>query len=395
MPYSHIHEAFHIAMLLKKHLDGTLKEEETAVLQKWVQESDTNLKLFKEVTEKNGLGEFEEALRQADTSEAWLAFRRKYALPLKKPTGKIRRFKRLVLYAASVLLIMCIGALFFVYHRPAEIISSAKIEKGFNGNQNKAVLKLADGTNIILDQKKAGVILKDGAILYDDGTNITAASGKQNAALLELSIPKGSTYQLTLSDGTQVWLNSASVLKYPIRFSGTERVVELNGEAYFSVTKDKSKPFKVMSRNQEVKVLGTSFNISAYADEPEIKTTLIEGSVQLTTSNNSSKSISLKPGQQGVVSNSSASVREVNVEDYVAWKEGVFVFNMTPIDEIMRQISRWYDVGVVYKHGVPNVTFSGKVKRSTSLPGVLDIFKSSSVDVKIEGRLLIVNGVAY
>jgi len=254
-------------------------------------------------------------------------------------------------------------------------------------------------------------------ISYLDGTDVLdgrlktgdGRSKAEDLGLLTLATPKGGTYQITLPDGTKVWLNAASSLRYPGSFDGDERVVELEGEAYFEVseqahggrsaagsgshvhtfTSSQKIPFKIISKGQTVEVLGTQFNISAYADDLEVKTTLVEGSVQIVNAN--SKAVNkLLPGQQSTVRGRNTDIQAVDTEKYTAWKTGLFHFSNTPFEDMMRQISRWYDVEVVYTATVPGDTFTGKMSRDLSLMTVLELLNVSNVQVRLEGKQLIV-----
>src|SRR5690606_18203557 len=206
----------------------------------------------------------------------------------------------------------------------------------------------------------------------------------------ELSTPKGGTYQIVLPDGTKVWLNAASTLKYPSRFDGGERVIELSGEAYFAVAKDVKKPFKVVSNGQEIQVLGTEFNISAYVDEAEMKTTLVAGAVQI-FNRQSSIVNRLEPGEQSIIRGAFTDIQKVETERYTAWKNGYFYFKQTPFAEIMRQLARWYDIDVIYKGSIPKETFSGVMDRNLTLNDVLKLLNVFSVQVQIEegGKLVV------
>ncbi|HEY6900894.1 MAG TPA: FecR domain-containing protein, partial [Puia sp.] len=195
-------------------------------------------------------------------------------------------------------------------------------------------------------------------------------------------------HKLVLSDGTQVWLNAQTTLTYPVSFTGKERVVKLTGEAYFEVAHDGTKPFKVVSNGQEVQVLGTSFDIKAYADEPVVQTTLLTGSVKLSASNNY---VLLKPGQQAVLENNKDfSVNEVEPSESIAWKNGYFLFKNEGIESVMRTIARWYNVDVSYEGDVKKRRLGGTVSRYQNLDDLLKTIElTKSVKFKIEGRKVI------
>jgi len=254
---------------------------------------------------------------------------------------------------------------------------------------NRATLTLADGRQIDLSDTQSGIVIGQERILYEEGAEELAGLELGEAVPLELWVPRGGTYQVTLADGTRVWLNSESKLKYPSRFDGNERVVELEGEAYFSVTKRESGhwPFHVVVDGQTVEVLGTEFNVSAYPDEPK-KTTLVEGSVAVTNPS-SGRTSSISPGEQAIVSGTTLDVVTVDVYKYTAWKDGLFYFKYTPFDELIREVARWYNVKVIYEGAIPKETFSGKMRRELSLMTALDLLDvSTKAKIKLEGRTL-------
>lgn len=268
---------------------------------------------------------------------------------------------------------------------------------------NKAVLVLANGSNVILDSAHNGLLgtsgqshfvkVKNGQLAYrDQHTNMVREEGKVQREIQynTLSTPRGGQYQITLSDGTKVWLNSASSLRFPVAFDGRERVVKLTGEAYFEVIEDKDHSFRVLTPNMEVVDLGTHFNISAYPDEPEIKTTLLEGSVAV---RKNGKEVTLKPGQQSIVTNQmkgGIEVENVNTEESVAWKNGYFSFHNTNIYEIMRRISRWYDVNVHLDDSL-HVYLNGEISRNVNVSKVFEMLElTGELDFDIEGKKIFV-----
>ncbi|MCD0488575.1 FecR domain-containing protein [Pedobacter sp. MC2016-14] len=263
---------------------------------------------------------------------------------------------------------------------------------------NKATLTLANGKVIALDNTTSGklaqqsgvqiVKTKDGQLVYQ----LTSAD-QETAASPEfyntISTPAGGQYQVNLPDGTKIWLNAASSITYPTRFAGATRKIRLSGEAYFEVSKDKAHPFMVTTDKQEIKVLGTHFNVNSYVDEQSTKTTLLEGSVQVSALKTKQTSI-LKPGEQAVLINNSMNVSTVETDEAIAWKNGYFQFNESNLASIMRQISRWYNIAVVFEGKSPDDLFHVKIPRNLSLPEVLKIFEMNGINFKIEGRTLIV-----
>jgi ferric-dicitrate binding protein FerR (iron transport regulator) len=220
-----------------------------------------------------------------------------------------------------------------------------------------------------------------------------AASGPEAAGVLWniITTPRGGKYQVTLSDGTRVWLNAESSLRFPTAFTGKNRAVTLTGEAYFDVAADKDKPFLVQTGETETLVLGTQFDINSYTDEGAVKTTLLEGAVRMGLG---SQQALLQPGEQGQFDADKRVIvtRSVNTKAVVAWKDGYYYFDRTPVQSVMRQIARWYDVDVVYEGAVPKDEIVGKIPRSAYVSEVLHIMELIGVHFRIEGRTIIVLG---
>ncbi|KAA9038661.1 DUF4974 domain-containing protein [Ginsengibacter hankyongi] len=260
---------------------------------------------------------------------------------------------------------------------------------------NKAVLIRSDGSKIVLDSIQNGTVLQKGPtkISKQGGLliyNVSAPSNPEEAVVYNtLSTPRGGQYQVVLSDGTRVWLNATSSLHFPSAFIGNQRVVELTGEAYFEVAKNKKKPFLVNVGDMQVKVLGTHFNINAYPDEDAIKTSLLEGSVKVTRA---AASGILKPGEQAILKNGDGQVeiREANMDEVIAWKNGLFQFDGADIRTIMREIGRWYNVEIIYSGTVPQRQFEGKISRDAQLTDVLQILELNNVKFSIVGNKIIV-----
>lgn len=272
----------------------------------------------------------------------------------------------------------------------------AAITSDLPPGKNGAILTLGDGSKVVLDSVKNGLIASQGGASATIKNGQLVYEGKGLALVYNtMTTPKGRQYQLILPDGTRVWLNSASSLRFPTAFTGKERRVELTGEAYFDVAKSATMPFKVSLQNDcEVEVLGTQFNINSYKDEKAIKTTLIEGSVSVSTSHR--KAI-LTPGEQSQVrtSGSQTDTNEIlitrpDTEQVLAWKNGVFNFGGIEFVEVARQIERWYDVKVIYENKIPDIKLNGEVNMGVPLSGIQRILSALGVKTRIEGRILIV-----
>lgn len=324
-------------------------------------------------------------------------------------TVKIKLWPRV---AAAAMLVLAIGAgLFFYVKTNPSGHTKIAYSNGILPGSNKAILTLSDGSKISLNDAVNGqVAVQFGtAITKTAAGQIVYAVNKSDGVLASryniLETPKGGQYQVVLPDGTKVWLNAASTLKYPTVFSKQERKVALKGEAYFEVAhisgagsakeqNDKYLPFIVTTEKQEVKVLGTHFNINSYADEPNTKTTLLEGSVQVSTKGNSGNPnfAVLKPGEQSIVSAAEFKVVHIDPEVEVAWKNGRFMFNDERIESIMRKIARWYDVTVVYEGKITSrQMFGGTVNRFSNVAEVLEMLElTNAVSFKIEGKKITV-----
>ena len=302
--------------------------------------------------------------------------------------AKTRSLWPTIAAAASILLFLSFGTYFILQRQALQHTkeNAAAIKPG----QNKAILTLGNGSQIVLSGTSNGKIAVQGNIIINKTVGgqvvYTVADGTPLVSEFNtITTPRGGQYRLTLSDGTNVWLNAASSIKYPTTFTGKDRLVELTGEAYFEVAHNKAMPFRVKTATQIVEVLGTHFNINAYGDESFTKTTLLEGSVKV-THNNEEKI--LVPGEQSSLNSNSFNVAKANVEEVVAWKNGYFRFSNASLPVILRQFSRWYDITVVYDQSMNDQYFNGKITRSADLSRVLQILEKGGVRYKVDGRQL-------
>lgn len=303
-------------------------------------------------------------------------------------------------YAAIALLMVGAGVYFWLAgkkeeelaHKPA--VSATHIQAG----GNRAILTLADGSTIILDSAADGTLaaqgntkiikLNEGALAYNSGALPPDGKVPYNT----ISTPKGGQYQIVLPDGSRVWLNAASSIRFPVSFAGNERQVEVDGEVYFEVKKDAVRPFSVTANQSRIDVLGTSFNVNAYSNEDTLRTTLVEGSVRV---NAGSRSGILSPGEQAQVNAAGKKpdmqiISNVDIDKVLAWKNGYFNFENASLEMAMKQLERWYNIEVVYEKDIPPVYFVGKLSMKWDLDKLLKILEESSgVHFKIEdGRKL-------
>ncbi|WP_346316564.1 FecR domain-containing protein [Chitinophaga sp. YIM B06452] len=306
---------------------------------------------------------------------------------------KIFTFGRVA--AAAVLIVLAGAAVIWQTRQRTNSLpptQAQQLKEDIQPGGTKATLTLADGTTVTLDSSGHQVISsgnttitrQQGQLLYDAGK--TSGAVQYNT----LSTPRGGQFRVVLPDGSKVWLNSASTLRYPLAFTGKERVVELDGQGYFEVARNAEQPFKVRVQSMEVQVLGTHFDVMAYKDESTVNTTLLEGAVQVTEGTATKL---LKPGQQAVLDTRSHEmlVQPANVNKVIAWKNGLFVFNNMTLPAILREVARWYDVEIVYQATPSGEQYGGGLSRSLHLSNVLALLEAGgSNHFRIEGRKIIV-----
>jgi len=318
-----------------------------------------------------------------------------------KPATVVSFYKRVWFKAsvAAAIVIMVTSVIWFQNSQPKQQVASTAnmlFKNDVAPGGNKATLTLANGKLISLTDAQKGQIAKQGASIITkttDGQIVYNASSvlqnNDNGDMNLIETPKGGKWDVTLSDGTKVWLNASSSIKYPSAFIGKERRVEITGEAYFEVAHNAAKPFRVVTKGQIVEVLGTHFNINAYDDEDAVKTTLLQGKVRISKG---LKTAILIPGQQSATqfSDNSIVVKEADTELAVAWHNGYFQFERADINNVMKQLARWYDVDVKFEGKVTRDKFGGSMPRDASLSQVLRTLEQSMVHFKIEGKTVTV-----
>ncbi|MEO9022859.1 MAG: FecR domain-containing protein [Ginsengibacter sp.] len=324
----------------------------------------------------------------------------------KADNGRIVKMKprRVWMVAASALIILASGILYFYVNKnqshldSGNVVKNAVLKNDIAPGGNKAILTLANGSTIVLDSAQNGTLtqqgsakvvkLDDGKLVYREDENSSAVAIQYNT----ITTPRGGQYQLILADGSKVWLNAASSIRFPTAFTGKEREVQITGEAYFEVAHNADMPFHVKVNNMDVAVLGTHFNINAYNDEGVMKTTLLEGSVKVSEGN---ENVLIKPGEQAQIKKSSDKIivkKDVDMEEVVAWKNGKFIFQDADIRSIMRQLERWYNITTVsYEGNVTNEEFVGVISRDVNVSQILSMLQSTgTVKFEVEGRKIIV-----
>lgn len=329
--------------------------------------------------------------------------------------GGRSRLMRNIAAAAAILVAIATTSILLLKNKDRDNVDLAQNRTGIQDIKpggDKAILTLANGQQIVLDTASDGDLVSQGGIkVIKIGGQLKYDSEAFSTEVLynSISTPRGGQYQLELADGSKVWLNSASTLRFPTSFPGSERRVELTGEGYFEVEEDPEKPFLVSSlpttpggRGVEVKVLGTHFNINSYDDESNIKVSLMKGSVQVVNVKNENATNTalkerdakiLKPGEQAELGDSEKFIVKDNVdmEEVLAWKNGYFSFSNADLPSVMRQLARWYDAEVVYEGAVPKRQFEGKMPRNSNLSEVLKVIETNNVHMKIQGKKIVVN----
>ena len=403
MDDEHLYGNQHIAKLIKRSLFDDLSPEEQETLEAWMNESEENRQLVLEM-DKDALGD---DLLRAERYDVDAATERIFSATglgdrSEAPMGKVSRMYLPTWWktAAACLLLATAGLSWYLLngydtHQTETIGQRSSVVPG----GNKAILILSDGRKVELEGASNGLLSREGdarIIKLEDGRlsyqaeNI-AQSGK--AVYNTLSTPRGGQYQLTLPDGSNVWLNAASSITFPSQFDGNERRVTITGEAYFEVRSipgpdgKRNIPFIVEAGNERIRVLGTQFNINAYGDEDGILTTLVEGSVIV---GHPLDSVTLKPGQQSKMKGSAGyKVSKPDLEEVLAWKNGKFLFNQASTRLLMTQLSRWYDIDIEYQDNVSGIYFSGGLSRKDRLEKMMELLElDGRLKLKLEGHVL-------
>lgn len=300
--------------------------------------------------------------------------------------------------AASIIVLFSAGIYFWWQHSRDHIPvkDAGYLAMDIAPGTNIAILKLADGSSVTLDSAGNQTIRQGATTIKQSGGQLVydAQDGNTAVSYNNLVTPRGGNFKVQLPDGSMVWLNAASSLRYPTAFKGKERRVELTGEAYFEVVKDAEMPFRVSVKDRvEIEVLGTSFNINAYTEENNLSATLLEGGVRVLPLHTNEKAVILDPGQQAQIrpSEKTKVVSNVDVEKVMAWKNGLFNFENASLQEVMHQLARWYNIEVIYEKGIPEMNFGGEVSKNASLARLLNGLEKAGVHFRIEaGRRLVV-----
>lgn len=361
-----------IAYLVSGFINKTLTTKEHDELDLWVEESDENVELFSRLTDERNINEALAFMRSLDNESAYEKVRSKIFSERKKR-------KWLLPVSIAAILLIAFGIDWLIKSKPIEGVSTPGIavNADIQPGVAKAVLQLANGKTIEIGKDSHGTIAKEENVSIDANNQTLTYTGQTASSSITyntLTIPKGGKYKLVLSDGTNVWLNAASSIKYPASFNGNERRVIVDGEAFFDVAQNEQKPFIVQTNTATIQVLGTSFNISSYLDEPSETAVLVSGKIKVIAA---SKQQILAPGEQAnIETTGDLKISHANIKVATAWKDDQFVFKDAPIEDIMRQLSRWYNVNIVYK-GTTNYHFIAAISRDEPLSKVLQLLEQT------------------
>ncbi len=378
-----------ISELITKYLEGTLTVNEEIELNEWLEQSPKNKSLYDELTNENSL---QNSLKEFYSLQQNIQRKTNAGIHEFEATLLIKKKRRKIFFATivSLLLIIAISTILFFTRRSPTNNSFSPIVYQIPRGTNKAVVILSDGKTIDLDSTNDGVLSFQSNTVTKNKSSISYASGNiQQTISNTIATSKGRRYQVVLPDSTKVWLNAASSITFPVTFSG-ERKVYLTGEAYFEVH-HQDKPFSVITDNGIIQDLGTHFDVFNYSDEPISKTTLFEGKIKITTANSEKM---LSPGEQEILNKKTAtiSVNKADLESISAWRNDQFYFKTNDIKTILREISRWYDLDIVYTVDIENSNhYSGIINHSEQLSAIITSLQNlCNIKLTLKGRQLIV-----
>lgn len=382
-----------------KHLDGTISATERQQLETWKNESTENEKIWSRVTNETELGEALKEMHAYDEEAGWDMLKQRLGANDKEATNRFTRwFPRFA--AAAMISGLLIGSYYY-------LSSPAKDEKDkgqklavIHDDHDKlpgkdgALLILPNGEELSLDTVQDGAVIdattriskKNGHLIWENNTPKKNEAAQWNTIIT----PRGRQFNITLSDGSKVWLNSASSIRFPAAFAGNKRTVQITGEVYFEVAHMPAKPFRVQTGKVEVEVLGTTFNINAFEDEQAVRTTLINGKVLVKTAAHATP---LKPGQQASFYSADSQLKihnDPDLQTIMAWRSGMFEFNDLELGDIMRQISRWYDVDIVFEEEPGHEKYGGAISKQLPLKNVLRMLEVHGVSFTLEQNRLLV-----
>ncbi len=383
--------------ILAAYLSGeNISDKERDILNAWLNSNSTNVSIEGRLSNLvNDLNDF----RKIGGIDLEKAYHKNFVLFNIRKKKVIRKLYTRLGYAASVIIVCVCSILFFTRDFNSEIKNKIVKVSDICSGSAKAILKLADGEVVNLD-KYSETLLEDSISIIKCNNSVLEYSPKNKTIVVPkltyniLTVPRGGEYQLLLEDGTKVYLNSDSKLKFPVRFGSKERKVWLEGEGYFEVTKDSSRPFVVKAGGMNIEVLGTSFNVSSYEEDINVYTTLVSGKVKVTDMYSTGKYCVLEPGKQAIYSKNTnlLKTKDVDIDLYTSWKDGYYKFENKSLDEIMKLMSRWYNIEVFYRNkDLKNINFSGRVKRYSNISEFIELLSlTNDVDFELRKGVVVI-----
>ncbi|MGB3104451.1 FecR family protein [Sphingobacterium siyangense] len=375
-----------ISALILQKMQGTLTGEERFFLESWLQESERNKQIYQRCLDEKLQRDAYTRLQDFETRRNFESLKAKISFHTsKKGPGLL---KRLLPYVAAASVLLALSVVWYWNKDSNRLVETQReVVNDRLPASHQAVITLSDGRQYALNKGEKQVVIDGGGIRYEDGHEVAPINAAVSA---RIETPRGGIYEVTLPDGTLVKLNAGTTLSYPTVFAKDKREVTLRGEAYFEVAKKKDQPFIVHTKNQQVQVLGTHFNINAYQTSVPTKTTLLEGKVMVTTLLGSQK-VTLLPGDQSVNTGTELTKHPVNVQQEMAWVYGKFNFDGKSLRQVMDELSQWYAIDVVYKGDVPDVSFFGGTFRTSKLSTILKILKDQDLSYHLteNGKLII------
>ncbi|WP_394676180.1 FecR family protein [uncultured Sphingobacterium sp.] len=375
-----------ISALILQKMQGTLTGEDRFFLESWLQESERNKQIYQRCLDEKLQRDAYTRLQDFETRRNFESLKAKISFHTsKKGPGLL---KRLLPYVAAAIVLLALSVVWYWNKDSNRLVETQReVVNDRLPASHQAVITLSDGRQYALNKGEKQVVIDGGGIRYEDGHEVAPINAAVSA---RIETPRGGIYEVTLPDGTLVKLNAGTTLSYPTVFAKDKREVTLRGEAYFEVAKKKDQPFIVHTKNQQVQVLGTHFNINAYQTSVPTKTTLLEGKVMVTTLLGSQK-VTLLPGDQSVNTGTELTKHPVNVQQEMAWVYGKFNFDGKSLRQVMDELSQWYAIDVVYKGDVPDVSFFGGTFRTSKLSTILKILKDQDLSYHLteNGKLII------
>lgn len=396
MSRSNTGKSFRAAYLINRYLQGSITEGETEELEKWVHKKEQNRQLFEELCSAEAVETQLQQLGNTDTEAAWQWLEQKIN---SRDSHRQRKISwRTAWRSVAALLVLSVVAWQVLNQGVKKPEHKAALVSQYGGDAlpgtKKAELILSDGTAVTLANHTDSIFSESGSTVQRTaGGSLVYTGGSANMETVwnTLHIPNGGEYLIVLEDGSKVWLNAATSLRYPVQFTGKERKVELlGGQAYFEIAENKEKPFIVMTDRMEIQAIGTAFDVNTYTDvDSVVTTTLAEGKVKVKTGSNSNL---LLPGEQARVSRSTVIILTTDLDAVTGWKNGLFAFNGTPLKEVMPQVARWYDVSIAYEGQFgESKFFTGEIKRDVPVSKLLEMMELTGIArFRINGNTILV-----